>query len=248
MGRTPRISHLLPAENGAKMTAKIDLFTPKNIKNAAKTDDFRVFLNQKADKIEILLYGTVGDSYDEADAATVARILSANRKTPVTMRVNSFGGLAFDGLAIYNALAGHEGPTTGIIESVAASAASLAVIGADRVLMQANAVYHIHEGIAGAVGHKADLLEVVDWLEMFNAAAVATYAQRTGKPAGEIEAALRGPRGDGTKYTAAEALEFGFVDEIIGQRGKTKADATPHVTSRTDLAARVRLQRLRSCY
>ena len=91
-------------------------------------------------------------------------------------------------------------------------------------------------------------MEVVDWLEMFNAAAVATYAQRTGKPADEIEQALRGPRGDGTKYTAAEALEFGFIDEIIGQRSKAKADATQQVTSRTDLAARVRLQRLRSCY
>lgn len=225
------------------MMQKIDLFTPKSIKNAAKSEDFRVFINQSADAIEILLYGTIGDPYDEADAASVTRILQANKKKPVTMRVNSFGGLAFDGLAIYNALADHEGPTTGIIESVAASAASLAVIGADRVLMQSNSVYHIHEGIAGAIGHKADLLEVVDWLDKFNNAAAETYAAKTGKPIADIVNALAGPRGDGTKYTAAEALAFGFVDEVIGQRQKAKAEASP--VARKDLSARVRLQRLR---
>ena len=110
------------------MKAKIDIFTPKSIKNGAKNDDFRVFVNETADQIEIMLYGTIGDAYDQADAATVTRMLSANKNKPVTMRVNSFGGLAFDGLAIYNALADHSGPTVGIIESVAASAASLAVL------------------------------------------------------------------------------------------------------------------------
>ena len=220
------------------MRRKIDLFQPKNIKNAAKSDDFRVFWAESDAGIEIFLYGVIGDEYTETDAGSVSKILSANKSKPVTMRVNSFGGLAFDGLAIYNALADHPAPTRGIIESVAASAASLAVLGADKVLMQSNAIFHIHEGLAMGYGHIADLRETIDWLEKFNAAAVATYAAKTGKPEEELAAALLGPNGDGTKYTAAEALEMGFVDEILQPRKTGKSPAKNRVA---ELAARAKV-------
>jgi len=222
------------------MRRKIDLFTPKSIKNAAKNDDFRVFWAESDDGIEIFLYGVVGDEYTETDAGSISKVLSANRNKPVTMRVNSFGGLAFDGLAIYNALADHSGPTTGVIESVAASAASLAVLGADRVQMQANAIYHIHEGLAMGYGHIADLRETIDWLEKFNAAAIATYAVKTGKSEEALAAALLGANGDGTKYTAAEALEMGFIDEILQAKKSTK---TATKNRAAELAARARLCR-----
>ena len=224
------------------MKRKIDLFTPKSIKNAAKNDDFRVFWAESDAGIEIFLYGVVGDEYTETDAGSVSKILSANRNKPVTMRVNSFGGLAFDGLAIYNALADHPAPTRGIIESVAASAASLAVLGADRVLMQANAIFHIHEGLAAGFGHIADLRETIDWLEKFNAAAVATYAAKTGKPEEELAAALLGANGDGTKYTAAEALQMGFIDEILQPRKTGKNTAKNRAA---ELAARAKICAMR---
>lgn len=227
------------------MRQKIELFTPKRIKNSTKNDDFAVFYAQNSDGIEVFLYGVVGDEYTQTDAGSIARVLSANKNAPVTMRVNSFGGLAFDGMAIYNALADHAGPTVGIIESVAASAASLAVLGADRVHMQANAIYHIHEGIAGAVGHIADLQEVVDWLKAFNAAAVATYAAKTGKSEEMLAAALLGENGDGTKYTAAQALEMGFVDEVL-PIGKRASKTAARADRSGELAARARLLRAKS--
>lgn len=180
-----------------------------------------MFWNESDSGIEVFLYGVVGDEYTESDAASISRLLAKNRNKPVTMRVNSFGGLAFDGLAIYNALADHPSPTVGIIESVAASAASLAVIGADKVQMYDNAVYHIHEGIGFGYGHIADLQDTIDWLKEFNAAAVKTYSAKTGKDAKDIEAALLGD-GDGTKYNAQAAKEFGFVDEIVSAGDKKK--------------------------
>ena len=227
------------------MRQKIELFTPKSIKNSAKTDDFRVFYAKNEDGIEVFLYGVVGDEYTQTDAGSIARILSADRNAPVTMRVNSFGGLAFDGLAIYNALADHRGPTVGVIESVAASAASVAVLGADRVQMQANAVYHIHEGLAGAVGHIADLQETIEWLRAFNAAAVATYAAKTGKSEEVLATALLGSNGDGTRYTAAEALEMGFIDEVL-PIGKKASKTATRADRSGELAARARLLRAKS--
>jgi ATP-dependent protease ClpP protease subunit len=88
------------------------------------------------------------------------------------------------------------------------------------------------------MGHIADLRETIDWLEKFNAAAVATYAAKTGKPEEELAAALLGPNGDGTKYTAAQALEMGFVDEILQPRKTSKTPAKNRVA---ELAARAKV-------
>lgn len=141
------------------------------------------------------------------------------------MRVNSGGGLAYDGLAIFNALADHNGPTTSIVESLAASAAGFAATGADTVKMYSNATFQVHEGIGFAYGHIAEIKETLSWLEHFNDAAAKTYADRTGKSVATIKAALLGENGDGTKYNADDALKMGFVDEIItpGSSRKTAA-------------------------
>lgn len=207
----------------------INLNVPKHIENAVKDEHFRVVFAENKDGIEIFLNGVVGDEYAECDSGSISKMLSQHRGKPVTMRVNSPGGLAFDGLAIHNAIAAHDGPTTGIIESLAASAASLAVIGCDTVKMYANATYHIHEGLSFAFGHIADFQDSIEWLEQFNAAAVATYAAKSGKPEKEIAKALLGDKGDGTKYTAEQAKAAGFVDEIIPigkQKSGTKNEDT----------------------
>lgn len=207
------------------MRQKITLSLPKSIENAVKDENFRVFYNESAEEIELFLYGIVGDEYTESDAGSIAKVLALNRDKPVTMRINSFGGLAYDGLAIHNAIADHKGQTTAIIESVAASAASIAAIGADRVKMYANATYQIHEGIGFAYGHIAEIRETLDWLEHFNDAAAKTYAAKTGKSVEAMKTALLGANGDGTKYNAQQALEIGFIDEIVtaGSGKKTAA-------------------------
>lgn len=214
------------------MRLKMNVNAPKRIKNAVSDENFRVFVNELPESVEIFLYGTVGDEYTESDAGSIGRVLARNRSKPVVMRINSFGGLAFDGLAIYNALADHPSHTTAIIDSVAASAASLAAIGADEVQMYENATYHIHEGIGFAVGHIAEMQETIDWLKQFNASAVTTYAAKTGMSESEVAAALLGANGDGTKYTAAEAKAAGFVDTVLTlgkpakkQSAKAESDA-----------------------
>lgn len=199
----------------------INLNVPKHIENAVKDEGFRVVFNETPQELEIFLTGIVGDEYTQSDSASISKVLSANKGKPVTMRVNSPGGLAFDGLAIHNAIAAHDGPTTGIIESLAASAASLAVLGCDTVKMYANATYHIHEGLSFAFGHIADLQDSIEWLEQFNAAAIATYAAKTGQDEKAMTKALLGDKGDGTKYSAEQAKAAGFVDEII-PIGKSK--------------------------
>ncbi|MET0375191.1 MAG: ATP-dependent Clp protease proteolytic subunit, partial [Rhizorhabdus sp.] len=53
--------------------------------------------------MEILIYGIVGDACDGLEAAwLVSQIATA--PDDITVRINSLGGLVFDGFAIYNAL------------------------------------------------------------------------------------------------------------------------------------------------
>jgi ATP-dependent protease ClpP protease subunit len=81
--------------------------------------------------------------------------------------------------------------------------------------MYHNATFMIHEGLMFAYGHVAELKQAVAWLDKFNMAAADVYAEKSGKSVEEINAALLGPNGDGTYYSAAEAFSMGFVDEIL---------------------------------
>mgnify|MGYP000312200339 CR=1 FL=1 len=90
-----------------------------------------------------------------------------------------------------------------------------------------------------------DLQETIEWLQAFNAAAVATYAAKTGKSEDVLASALLGANGDGTRYTAAEALAFGFVDEVLPV-GKKSAKSTARNDRSGELAARARLLRAKS--
>lgn len=207
----------------------INLQKPQqNVLNAVKDERFRVVFNEKPQEIELLLYGDIGDEWTGTDAATVVKSLAAAGDKPLTLRINSPGGLAFDGLAMYNAIASYRGPTTAIIESLAASSASLIAIAADTVKAYANATYAIHEGLTFAFGHAADLRDALSWLETFNAAAAETYAEKTGISIADLRAAMLGENGDGTQYTAEQAKSAGFIDEVlpIGNGKKKPAQAS----------------------
>lgn len=224
------------------MRWKMSVGMPKSIENGTKQSEFAVFWNKNDEYLELMLYGTVGDEYSQADALSISRVLAEHRHLPVVMRINSMGGLAYDGLAIYNAITQHPAKTTAIIESVAFSAASIAAIGADEVAMYSNATYGIHQGLTMAYGHIADMKDAIEWLEQFNQAAAVTYSAKTGKTIGEIEQAMLGEHGNGTKFTAAEALSWGFVDRIIDAGGTQKKAKKPASAASTDRVAALKLK------
>ena len=74
---------------------------------------------------EILLYGFVGstwwDDMDHFTAHMVKQALAEFKGQDVDVRLNSGGGHAYEGVAIYNALLQHDGNVTVHIDGVAAS-------------------------------------------------------------------------------------------------------------------------------
>lgn len=175
------------------------------------------------ESVDIWLHGAIGDEYTESDALSVSKLLAQNRGKPVNLRVNSPGGLAYDGVAIYNAIDGHDAHTTGTIEGLAGSAASLAVIACDTVRCHSSAVFHPHYSLIGVVGHQADVREALSIMEQLDRDFEDVYAEASGRTKAQVQADLLGPNGDGTRFSAQAALEAGYVDELIPHKKSKQA-------------------------
>jgi ATP-dependent Clp endopeptidase proteolytic subunit ClpP len=166
--------------------------------------------------MEILIYGIVGDSADGLEAAwLVDRIQHA--PDDITVRINSLGGLLFDGFAIYNALKASPRTVTVVVDGVAGSIASVIAMAGDRIVMAENAVMMIHKPSDGTYGDADALRTVADRLDFLQNQLVQIYAARTGLS----EEALHPLLDAETWMSAEEALSLRFIDEIVGHATAT---------------------------
>ncbi|MCP5158802.1 MAG: Clp protease ClpP [Gammaproteobacteria bacterium] len=154
---------------------------------------------------------TIYDMISAEMARSVVEGLRAKPRAPVTVCVNSWGGDAGSGLAIYNALAAHPGQVTVRVEGLCASAATLICCAGHTVALE-NTVFALHDPYILVEGNAAKLREYVEALERYSTAYAQIYAQKTGRPIEEISAYMK--RGD-TWLSAKEAKEFGIVDEVV---------------------------------
>ncbi|MGA9701127.1 head maturation protease, ClpP-related [Pseudomonas sp.] len=169
--------------------------------------------------IEIFVYGEIGAWGVTANQFVQDLRAMDDGVSPVIAAFNSVGGELFDGLAIHNALSRLGERCTGRIDALAASAASVAVCGAHRVVIAANAMLMIHNPWTYAAGDADDLRKVADALDQTLEAIIAAYKSK----APDIdEAELRRMVDAETWLTANEAVALGLADEV-GDGLKVKA-------------------------
>lgn len=200
---------------------KIVCNIPNRLMASFHDDQMRVLYAATDTAVDIWLHGIVGDEYSSTDSLSVGQLLSQHRGKAVNLRVNSPGGLAYDGVAIYNAIKDHDGPTTGLIEGLAGSAASLAVIGCDTVKCYASAAFQPHYSLVMAYGHQAEIRQALDVQVKLDEQLEQVYADESGQSIDTVRSHLQGAHGDGTKFSAEEAMAAGYVDEIV-KPGKDK--------------------------
>jgi len=94
--------------------------------------------------IEVFVYGEIGAWGITANQFVQDLRAMDDGVSPVIAAFNSIGGDLFDGLAMHNALSRLGERCTGRIDALAASAASVAVCGAHRVVIASNAMLMIH--------------------------------------------------------------------------------------------------------
>jgi ATP-dependent protease ClpP protease subunit len=169
--------------------------------------------------IEVFVYGEIGAWGITANQFVQDLRAMDDGVSPVVAAFNSIGGDLFDGLAMHNALSRLGERCTGRIDALAASAASVAVCGAHRVVIAANAMLMIHNPYTYTGGGAEDFRRVADVLDQTLEAIIAAYKAK----APDIDdAELRRMVNAETWLTANEALALGLADEV-GDGIKVKA-------------------------
>lgn len=172
---------------------------------------------------DLILSGDVGNFGDEADCFTLADVragltkIGAARKA--TVRLNSGGGVASEGVAIASLFSAHRGGVEVVVEGVAASAASVAACGAGRVVMSLGSLWMIHEASGLTVGTAEDHAVSIAGLEAVNAGMASIYARKTGKTAQAMAALMAAE----TWLGADDTVAAGFADAVLGQGAKEPA-------------------------
>jgi ATP-dependent protease ClpP protease subunit len=169
--------------------------------------------------LEVFVYGEIGAWGITANQFVQDLRAMDDGVSPVIAAFNSIGGDLFDGLAMHNALSRLGERCTGRIDALAASAASVAVCGAHKVVIAANAMLMIHNPWTYAAGDAEDFRKVADVLDQTMEAIIAAYKAKA-PDIDEVE--LRRLVAAETWLTANEAVALGLADEV-GDGLKVKA-------------------------
>ncbi len=159
----------------------------------------------------------------------------------VDIRISSLGGDLNHGLDIRQQLIDH-GDVTAYLTGFVASAATVIAMGAKRICMSKYAMFLVHKcsNFIDAWGYynadeMAKLIESLEFNKRENdkidVVLAQMYADKCGKQVGDILDVLK----RGEWLTAQQALDYGFIDEIIEDANETKADVTDEM--RTKLCA-----------
>lgn len=160
---------------------------------------------------ELLLYGEIGSWWDDLDAESVVNQMESLNKDVINVRIHSAGGLILEGLAIYNRLKMSSAKVNVTIDGLAASMASVIAMAGDHVSMPENAWLMIHKPWNQVGGNADDLRKTADDLDKFESSLASIYKAKTGLSDEKIAQMLR----DETWISANDALEMGFIDEVI---------------------------------
>jgi ATP-dependent protease ClpP protease subunit/phage major head subunit gpT-like protein len=184
----------------------------------------------RAEAHEMTIDGVIG--WDVTAAGVRESLRAIPDDAPLTLRVNSPGGIATEGFAIYNLLAQRKGKTTARVEGLAASAASYIIMAATRVEMAEASFLMIHNASVMTWGNKEDHDASRALLAKIDELMVRIYARRTGGDPDEIAAMMTAE----TWLTGDEAKAHGFADAVLKAPAAARAMAPLSHEARTLLA------------
>ena len=160
------------------------------------------------------LYGPIGPWEGQIGAENVARELAKVEAKTLRVRIQSPGGSAAEGLAIYQQLRDWPGPLVTQVDGVAASAAALVFLaGEERQVPKSGALLMVHEAwlamiVAGTkVKFRAATEQAVKLLEALDSEIAAMIAERSSMTQEAAAQAIEAT----TWYRPAEAVKAGIA-------------------------------------
>ena len=149
---------------------------------------------------------------------TIAKVKAAN-PSRIKCIIDSIGGDAGIGLAIYNFLKSYNAKVEVEIIGMAGSIASVMAMAASKgkLSIARNAFMVIHKAWGVGIGNSNDLRQAADVIDKYTAQVVDIYAQRTSKTIDEVSALIA----DGDYWmSGVEAVEQGFADFVFNDNAQ----------------------------
>lgn len=154
-------------------------------------------------------------NFESVSPREISAALEEAAGDEVTLVVNSGGGDVFAGNEINYLISQYGGHTQADIVGIAASIATVICCGADHVRMTAGAQYMIHNVSGSAQGDYNAMDKASGILRNANKTISNAYRLKTGMSEKDLLALMNRE----TWMDAQKALEYGFVDEVIGDDG-----------------------------
>ena len=186
-------------------------------------------MNADGDEAEVMLYGEIisgmpedwkWDKEDKSaadfDRAIKEAVRSGARK--LLLRINSPGGILREAVAMRSTLntAGFETVTIRIEGLCASAATVVATLPGAHVQIAEGSEFMVHNPVCGCYGYADDMEATAAYLRKSEEIARGFYTKRTGADEATVKAWMDAE----TWFTAREALEAGFCDEVISEGGQ----------------------------
>lgn len=130
----------------------------KNILNQIK--------QMTANSADIYIYGNIYDSWwdDESNSAISLKdkLLALGDISEINLHINSLGGDALEGIAMFNLLKQHKANVKVYIDGVAASIASVIAMAGDTIYMPKNSMMMIHNCWTWSSGNSKEFRKLAD--------------------------------------------------------------------------------------
>lgn len=154
---------------------------------------FSSMKSETSDEHVLVISGAIGEGgyfYEGTSATDVRKALENVEAKTIRIKLNSPGGNAFDGLEIYNYLKDLDAHVIVEVTALAASAASIIVMGADEVIMRTGSTMMIHNASTITYGNKDEMLKVHKYLAKIDTSIIDVYKEKTGLSTDEIKEML----------------------------------------------------------
>lgn len=179
----------------------------------------------------VYLYGNIGRFEEDINAESISKELAdcAKRGKKINLRINSYGGEVYEGIAIFNAIKSCEADIDIFIDGIAASMAGVVAMCGRPVKMSKYARLMIHSVSGGCYGNTEEMKKCIAEMSALEDILCDIFATKM-KAAKE---SIRTQFFDGKDHylTAEEAVKMGLVDEIYETNERPKDDKVDSVYS-----------------
>jgi ATP-dependent Clp protease, protease subunit len=164
----------------------------------------------------IFLNGEVNDTVSALVCAQLLFLEAENPKKPISLYINSPGGVVTSGLAMYDTMRFIRAPVHTLCMGTARSMGSFLLMAGEpggRAALP-NASILIHQPSGGFQGQASDMQIHVEEILKTKQRMTRLYAEHCGRPYEEFERGMDRDR----FMTAEDALEWGLIDRILTVR------------------------------